>query len=142
MANNITLTIVKPGAYRKGHTGPILNMINEAGFRIIGMKLTKLSTRQAEEFYAIHRSKPFYESLVEFMSSGPIVAAILQKENAVEDYRKLIGATNPENAEEGTIRKKYAQTCDKSGMFHQQDCVGNPAFSSSDIGHTCRRTPG
>jgi nucleoside-diphosphate kinase len=124
MANNITLTMVKPGAYRKGHTGPILNMINEAGFRIIGMKLTKLSTRQAEEFYAIHRSKPFYESLVEFMSSGPIVAAILQKENAVEDYRKLIGATNPENAEEGTIRKKYAQSLEMNAV-HGSDSNEN-----------------
>ena len=105
MAGKITLTMIKPGAFRKGHTGSILKMINEAGFRISAMKLTKLSTRQAEEFYAIHRSKPFYDSLVEFMSSGPIITAILEKENAVEDYRNLIGATNPENAEAGTIRK-------------------------------------
>ena len=124
MAENITLTMIKPGAYRKGYTGPILNMINEADFRIIAMKLTKLSTRQAEEFYAIHRSKPFYESLVEFMSSGPIVVAILQKENAVEDYRKLIGATNPENAEEGTIRRKYAESLEMNAV-HGSDSDAN-----------------
>ena len=88
------------------------------------MKLTKLSARQAEEFYAIHRSKPFYESLVEFMSSGPIIAAILQKENAVEDFRKLIGATNPENAEEGTIRKKYAESLEMNAV-HGSDSDEN-----------------
>jgi nucleoside-diphosphate kinase len=124
MAGNITLTMIKPGAFRKGYTGPILNMINEAGFRIIAMKLTKLSTRQAEEFYAIHRSKPFYESLVEFMSSGPIIAAILQKENAVDDYRQLIGATNPENAEDGTIRKKYAESVEMNAV-HGSDSDEN-----------------
>ena len=124
MAGNITLTIIKPGAFRKGYTGPILNMINQDGFRIIAMKLTKLSTRQAETFYAIHRSKPFYESLVEFMSSGPIVAAVLQKENAVEDYRRLIGATNPENAEEGTLRKKYAELVEMNAV-HGSDSDAN-----------------
>jgi nucleoside-diphosphate kinase len=124
MAGYITLTMIKPGAFRKGYTGPILNMINEAGFRMIAMKLTKLSVRQAEEFYAIHRSKPFYESLVEFMSSGPIIAAILQKENAVEDYRKLIGATNPENAEDGTIRKKYAESLEMNAV-HGSDSDEN-----------------
>jgi nucleoside-diphosphate kinase len=124
MAGNITLTIIKPGAFRKGYTGPILKMINEAGFRIAAMKLTKMSTRQAETFYAIHRSKPFYESLVEFMSSGPVVAAILQKENAVEDYRKLIGATNPANAEEGTIRKKYAESVEMNAV-HGSDSDEN-----------------
>jgi len=124
MANNITLTMIKPGAFRKGYTGPILKMINEAGFRIIAMKLTQLSVRQAEEFYIIHRSKPFYESLVEFMSSGPIIAAILQKENAVEDYRNLIGATNPENAEDGTIRKKYAESLEMNAV-HGSDSDAN-----------------
>lgn len=124
MAGRITLTMVKPGAFRKGYTGPILNMINEAGFRIVAMKLTKLSTKQAEQFYEIHRSKPFYESLVEFMSSGPIVAAILEKDNAVEDYRKLIGATNPENAEEGTIRKKYAESVEMNAV-HGSDSDEN-----------------
>ncbi len=124
MAGNITLTLIKPGAFRKGYTVPILNMINEAGFKIIALKLTKMSIRQAETFYAIHRSKPFYESLVEFMSSGPIVAAILQKENAVDDYRSLIGATNPENAEEGTIRKKYAESVEMNAV-HGSDSDAN-----------------
>jgi nucleoside-diphosphate kinase len=129
MAGNITLTIIKPGAFRKGYTGPILNMINEAGFRIIAMKLTKMSTRQAETFYAIHRSKPFYESLVDFMSSGPVIAAILQKDNAVEDYRKLIGATNPENAEEGTIRKKYAESVEMNAV-HGSDSDENATIEA------------
>ena len=124
MAGNITLTMIKPGAFRKGYTGAILKMINEAGFRIIAMKLTQLSVRQAEEFYIIHRSKPFYGSLVEFMSSGPIVAAILQKENAVEDYRNLIGATNPEHAEDGTIRKKYAESLEMNAV-HGSDSDAN-----------------
>lgn len=130
MAGSITLTIIKPGAFRKGYTGPILNMINETGFKIIAMKLTKLSTRQAESFYAIHRSKPFYESLVEFMSSGPIVAAILQKENAVEEYRELIGATNPENAEEGTIRKKYAESIEMNAV-HGSDSDENAIIETN-----------
>ena len=124
MAGNITLTIIKPGAFQKGYTGPILNMINQAGFKIIAMKLIKLSIRQAETFYAIHRSKPFYESLVEFMSSGPIIAAVLQKENAVAEYRRLIGATNPENAEEGTIRKKYAESVEMNAV-HGSDSDAN-----------------
>ncbi len=124
MAGRITLTMIKPGAFRKGHTGPILNMINEAGFKIIAMKLTKLSTKQAEEFYAIHRSKPFFDSLVEFMSSGPIIAAVLERENAVEEYRQLIGATNPENAEEGTIRKKYAESLEMNAV-HGSDSDEN-----------------
>ena len=129
MAGKITLTIIKPGAYRKGYTGSILAMINQAGFKIQAMKLTKLSTQQAEQFYAIHRSKPFFESLVEFMSSGPIIAAILEKENAVEDYRQLIGATNPENAEEGTIRKKYAESVEMNAV-HGSDSDENAAIEA------------
>ena len=129
MAGKITLTMIKPGAFRKGHTGSILKMINEAGFRISAMKLTKLSTRQAEEFYAIHRSKPFYDSLVEFMSSGPIITAILEKENAVEDYRNLIGATNPENAEAGTIRKLYAESLEMNAV-HGSDSDENAIIES------------
>jgi nucleoside-diphosphate kinase len=139
MAGNITLTIIKPGAFRKGYTGPILNMINVAGFRIVGMKLTKMSTRQAETFYAIHRSKPFYESLVDFMSSGPIVAAILQKENAVEDYRKLIGATNPANAEEGTIRKKYAESVEMNAV-HGSDSDENAILEADFFFSRSERT--
>jgi len=116
--------MIKPSAVDRQYTGPILNMINEAGFRIIAMKMTKMTVKQAEEFYAVHRGKPFYESLVKFMSSGPIVAAILQKENAVEEYRKLIGATNPANAAEGTIRKKFAESVEKNAV-HGSDSDEN-----------------
>ncbi len=124
MAGNITLTMIKPEAVAKNYIGSILNMINEAGFKIAAMKLTKLSTRQAEAFYAVHSDKPFYADLVNFMSSGPIVAAILEKDNAVEEFRKLIGATNPENAEEGTIRKKYAESLQKNAV-HGSDSDEN-----------------
>jgi len=108
MNGSITLTMIKPNAFKQNHTGAILKMINEAGFVIKAMKVTQLSKDRAEQFYAIHTGKPFFERLIEFMTSGPIVAVILEKENAVEDYRKLIGATNPAEAKEGTIRKLYA----------------------------------
>jgi nucleoside-diphosphate kinase len=124
MAGNITLTIIKPGAVNKQYIGPILNMINSAGFKIIAMKMTKMSPEQAGTFYAVHRSKPFYNSLVEFMSSGPIVAAILEKENAVEEFRRLLGATNPADAEEGTIRNKYAESVEKNAV-HGSDSDKN-----------------
>ena len=100
--------MIKPDAVRGGHIGAILAQMNEAGFKIIAMKYTKLSAEKAGEFYEIHKERPFYGELVEFMSSGPIVAAILEKDNAVEDFRKLIGATNPAEAAPGTIRAKYA----------------------------------
>ena len=116
--------MIKPGAVQKGNIGPILNMITNAGFKITAMKLTRLSTTQAEEFYAIHRSKPFYSSLVEFMSSGTIVAAILEKENAVEDFRSLIGATNPAEAAEGTIRKLFADSVERNAV-HGSDSDEN-----------------
>lgn len=124
MAENITLTMIKPEAVGKNYIGPILRMINEAGFKIAALKLTKLSTRQAEAFYAVHSDKPFYADLVTFMSSGPIVAAILEKENAVADFRKLIGATNPENAEEGTIRKLFAESLQMNAV-HGSDSDEN-----------------
>jgi len=108
MNGSITLTMIKPNAFKQNHTGAILKMINEAGFVIKAMKITQLSKERAEQFYAIHKGKPFFERLIEFMTSGPIVAVILEKENAVEDYRNLIGATNPAEAKEGTIRKLYA----------------------------------
>ncbi len=108
MNGSITLTMIKPNAFKQNNTGAILKMINEAGFVIKAMKVTQLSNERAEQFYAIHKGKPFFEKLIEFMTSGPIVAVILEKENAVEDYRNLIGATNPANAKEGTIRKLYA----------------------------------
>ena len=129
MAGKITFTMIKPGAVRKQHIGPILNMINKGGFKVTAMKLTRLSPRQAEEFYAVHRSKPFYESLVEFMSSGPIIAAILEKENAVEDYRNLIGATNPADADEGTIRNLFAESVERNAV-HGSDSEENAHIES------------
>lgn len=108
MAGNRTFTMIKPGAVKKNYVGAILKMVNEAGFKIRAMKLTRMSKTQAAAFYEVHKGKPFFDNLVQFMSSGPIVAAILEKENAIEDFRKLIGATNPENAAEGTVRKMFA----------------------------------
>jgi len=121
MSGSITFTMIKPTAVKNNHIGPILKMINEAGFKISAMKYTQLTPEQAGAFYAEHKGKPFYEPLVEFMSSGPIVAAILEKENAVEDYRTLIGSTNPENAAEGTIRKLYATNM-RQNAVHGSDC--------------------
>lgn len=124
MAGKITFTMIKPTAFKNNHSGAILKMINEAGFVIKAMKLTKLSAAQAGAFYEVHKGRPFYESLVEFMSSGPIIAAMLEKENAVEDYRTLIGATNPENAAEGTIRKLYATSLQQNAV-HGSDSDEN-----------------
>ena len=122
MTTNRTFTMIKPDATSKGSTGGILAMINEAGFRIVSMKMTHLSKEKAGEFYAVHNARPFYGELVDFMSSGPITAAILEKDNAVEDFRKLIGATNPANAEDGTIRKKYAASIGENAV-HGSDAV-------------------
>ena len=110
MATNRTFTMIKPDAVANGYIGGILKMINEAGFRIVAMKYTKLSAEAAGKFYEVHKERPFYGELVEYMSSGPIVAAILEKENAVADFRTLIGATDPSKADEGTIRKIYAKS--------------------------------
>lgn len=122
--SNRTFTMIKPDATSKGYTGAILDMMLKAGFSIQAMKWTKLTPEQAGEFYAIHKERPFYGELVEFMSSGPIVAAILEKENAVADFRTLIGATNPANAEEGTIRKKYAASVGENAV-HGSDSDEN-----------------
>ncbi len=138
MAGNITLTMIKPEAVKKGYIGPILDMINKAGFRIISMKLTKLSKTQAQEFYRVHEERPFYNSLVDFMSSGPIVAAILEKDNAVEDYRKLIGATNPENAEDGTIRKQFAESVGKNAV-HGSDSDENAIIEGDFFFSGCEK---
>jgi len=108
MNSNITFSIIKPNAVRTGKTGPILSMINEAGFEIVAMKMLRMTTDHAESFYEVHRGKPFFESLVEFMTSGPVFVMVLRHENAVDEFRKLIGATDPANAEPGTIRKLYA----------------------------------
>ena len=108
MATNRTFTMIKPDAVENGHTGAILAQINAAGFRIVALKKTQMTKNDAETFYEVHKERPFFGELVEFMTICPIVAAILEKENAVEDFRTLIGATNPANAAEGTIRKLYA----------------------------------
>jgi len=130
MAGKITLTMVKPDAVAKNFTGGILGMINEAGFRICAMKLCKLSREQAELFYAVHRERPFYAGLVEFMSSGPVVAAILEKENAVNDFRELIGATNPANAAPGTVRAIYAEDVQRNAV-HGSDSDENALIESA-----------
>ncbi|MDQ6842903.1 MAG: nucleoside-diphosphate kinase [Bacteroidota bacterium] len=124
MMSNITFTMIKPDATEKGHTGAILQKINEAGFRIIAMKMTHISPAKAGEFYEVHKERPFYGELVEFMSRGPITAAILEKENAVEDFRKLIGATNPAQADEGTIRKLFATSIGENAI-HGSDSDEN-----------------
>lgn len=122
--SNRTFTMIKPDAFKNGHAGAILDRIIKEGFAIKAMKMLKLSPEKAGEFYAVHKERPFYGELVEFMSSGPIVAAILEKENAVEDFRKLIGATNPANAEEGTIRKLYATSVGENAI-HGSDSDAN-----------------
>lgn len=122
--SNRTFTMIKPDAVKAGNIGNILQMINEAGFRIVAMKYLSLAKPQAEKFYEVHAARPFYGELTEFMSSGPIVAAILEKENAVADFRKLIGATNPAQAEEGTIRKKYAASISENAV-HGSDSDDN-----------------
>ena len=124
MAGKITFTMIKPSAFKSKYSGAILKMINEAGFVIRAMKTIHLTKKQAGSFYAVHKGKPFYETLVEFMSSGPIVAIVLEKENAVEDYRTLIGSTNPENAAEGTIRKLYAVNMQQNAV-HGSDSEEN-----------------
>lgn len=122
--SNRTFTMIKPDAVRAGNIGNILQMINAAGFRIVAMKYLQISKQQAEKFYEVHKERPFYGELTEFMSSGPIVAAILEKENAVADFRKLIGATNPAESAEGTIRKKYATSVGENAV-HGSDSDDN-----------------
>ncbi|MBP8726320.1 MAG: nucleoside-diphosphate kinase [Saprospiraceae bacterium] len=130
MAGNKTFTMIKPDAVKAGHIGNILQQINLAGFRIAAMKLTQLSPQKAGEFYAIHRERPFYQELVAFMSSGPIVAAILEKDNAVEDFRKLIGATDPSKAEPGTIRARFAKSVGENAV-HGSDSDENAHVEST-----------
>jgi len=124
---NRTFTMIKPDATSKGHTGGIVDQIIQAGFTIKAMKWTKLTPEKAGEFYEVHKERPFYGELVQFMSSGPIVAAILEKDNAVADFRKLIGATNPAQAEEGTIRKKFAASVGENAV-HGSDSDENAAI--------------
>ncbi len=130
MTTNRTFTMIKPDAVEKGYTGAILEKITAAGFRIVAMKMTQMTRRDAEQFYAVHKERPFFGELVEFMTRGPIVAAILEKENAVEDFRALIGATNPEEAAEGTIRKLYATSVGENAV-HGSDSDENAAIESA-----------
>jgi len=124
MATNRTFTMLKPDAVENGHIGAILEKISASGFRIVAMKLTQMTKADAEAFYAVHNERPFFGELVEFMTRGPIVAAILEKENAVNDFRTLIGATNPADAAEGTIRKMYATSMGENAV-HGSDSDEN-----------------
>jgi len=129
MATNRTFTMLKPDAIENGHMGKIIDMIINAGFQIKAMKYTSLSVAQAQEFYAVHSERPFYGELVDYMTSGPIVAAILEKENAVADFRNLIGATDPSEAADGTIRKYYAESKGRNAV-HGSDSDENAAIES------------
>jgi len=130
MAENKTFTMIKPDAVENGHIGAILEQINTSGFRIVALKLTQMTKADAEEFYAVHNERPFFGELVEFMTRGPIVAAILEKENAVEDFRTLIGATNPADAAEGTIRKKFATSIGENAV-HGSDSDENATIEGA-----------
>ena len=125
-----TFSIIKPDAVRKNATGDILNTLQKHGFRIIGLKMVEITREQAEGFYAVHAGKPFFGSLCDFMSSGPIVVMALEKENAIADLRKLMGATNPANAEEGTIRKKWATSIELNAI-HGSDGEDSARFELS-----------
>jgi nucleoside-diphosphate kinase len=122
--SNRTFTMIKPDAFSKGHSGAIIEKIQKSGFVIVAMKLTRLTPEKAGEFYEVHKARPFYGELVEFMSSGPIIAAILEKDNAVADFRQLIGATDPAKAEAGTIRKLYAASVGENAI-HGSDSDAN-----------------
>lgn len=142
MRGNITLTLIKPYAVKNGFVGPILAKINDASFKIVAMKYTKLTRCQAEAFYAVHKGKVFYEKLVRFMSDGPLVVALLEKENAVECYRKLIGATDPKLAAEGTLRKLFGASVERNAV-HGSDSDENAIreanyfFSEMERFHDC-----
>lgn len=127
MATNRTFTMLKPDSVEKGYVGAILEKINAAGFRIAALKMTQMTVADAKEFYAVHSERPFFGELVEYMTRGPIIAAILEKENAVEDFRALIGATNPADAAEGTIRKLYAASMGENAV-HGSDSDENAAI--------------
>ena len=138
MTSNRTFTMIKPDAVENGYIGKILDMITEAGFEIKAMKYTRLSQKQAEDFYAVHAERPFYGELVSYMTSGPIVAAILEKDNAVADFRTLIGATDPDEAAEGTVRKAYAESKGRNAVHgsdsdENADIEGKFHFASEEI---------
>lgn len=130
MTGNFTFTMIKPAAVESGYTGAILHMITENGFRISALKQLQMTRKDAETFYLVHKDRPFYSDLVKFMSSGPIVAAVLEKENAVEEYRKLIGSTDPEKALDGTIRKLFAKSVQQNAV-HGSDSDENAAIEAA-----------
>jgi nucleoside-diphosphate kinase len=130
MTGKITFTMIKPDAVEANNIGPILAMINKAGFKILAMKYMRLTKAQASEFYSVHKERPFFGELTEYMSSGPIVAAILSKDNAVADYRQLIGATDPSKADEGTIRKVFAKSI-AANAVHGSDSNENANVESN-----------
>jgi len=130
MAGNRTFTMIKPDAFEAGNSGAILKMIEEAGFKIVALKATRLSPALAAKFYEVHSERPFYKDLCSYMSSGAIIAAILEKNNAVEDYRALIGATNPANAADGTIRKIFAKSIEANAV-HGSDSDENASIEGS-----------
>ena len=130
MAGQYTFTIIKPKAVEKAYIGPILNKISEGGFIITALKMLHLTRGEAERFYEVHLGRPFYDDLVEFMISGPIVVAVLKKDNAVEEYRKLIGSTDPDEAQDGTIRKMYAHSM-RANAVHGSDSDENAVLESS-----------
>jgi nucleoside-diphosphate kinase len=130
MSGKITFTMIKPDAFSAGNSGAIIKMIEEAGFVIKAAKLTKLTPERAGQFYEVHKERPFYNDLINYMSSGPIIAMMLEKENAVEDFRKLIGSTNPQEAAEGTIRKLFAKSIEANAI-HGSDSDENAAIESA-----------
>lgn len=130
MENNRTFTMIKPDAFAKGNTGAIIQKITNSGFKIVALKLTQLTPEKAGAFYAVHKDRPFYQDLVNFMTSGPIVAAVLEKKNAVDDFRALIGATNPDDAAEGTIRNLFASSLEQNAI-HGADSDENAAIESA-----------
>lgn len=127
---NFTFAMIKPNSVANGHVGEILQRFTAGGFKIAALKMTQISQANAERFYGVHKERPFFNSLVSFMTSGPIVAAVLVKENAVEEYRKLIGATNPAEAAEGTVRKEFGESIDKNAV-HGSDSDENALIESS-----------
>lgn len=138
MSGNYTFTIIKPCAVKSGYTGAILADIQKDGFEISAMKYVQMTQAQAETFYSVHKERPFFGKLIQFMISSPVVVAILKHENAVEKYRKLIGATNPANAAEGTIRRKYARN-ERENAVHGSDSDENAAIESNFFFSQCER---
>lgn len=140
MNGKYTFSIIKPNAVRTGKTGPIISMINEGGFEIAAIKMVQMTTQQAEAFYEVHRGKPFFEGLVEFMISGPVVVMILSHDNAVDEFRKLIGATDPDKAEPGTVRRNFGVSVKMNavhGSDNEENAVRESNFFFSEIERFC-----